>query len=276
MLSDGFPRVAVWTGLGRESKTRFRVRTTVGLLAAGGLPNIRHSYSIFWGGWISAPAIRSLSVSELKRLFVLMAFVVLPFSACAQEEETATEAETSEETPSEGIPYREIIIGDADAPLTIIEYASLVCPACSAFHTEVYPALKEEYIDTGRVRFVFRDFPTAPVQLAMAGSMLARCAPEGREALLLTTMFKRQREWVTSRDPRAALVGYAKLAGMSEESVDTCLQDQALFDKIVEVRDEAVEQFAVGATPTFFIGQEKLEGFRTLEDFTEIVDRNLP
>ena len=240
------------------------------------LPNIRHSESFFWGRIWCTPAIRSLTVSELKRVFVLLAFVMLPFSACAQEEEPAAEPDATAEAPAETTPYREIILGDADAPLTIIEYASLVCPACGAFHTEVYPTLKEDYIDTGRVRFVFRDFPTAPVQLAMAGAMLARCAPEGREALLLTTMFRRQQEWVTSPDPRSALVGYAKLAGMSEDRVDACLQDQALFDSIVAVRDEAVEQFAVGATPTFFIGQEKVEGFRSVDDFIDIVDRNLP
>jgi len=219
---------------------------------------------------------RRQHVSDFKRLFAVLAIVILPFSACAQEEGAEAETEAQSETAVEGTPYREIIIGDADAPLTIIEYASLVCPACGAFHSEVYPTLKEDYIDTGRVRFVFRDFPTAPVQLAMAGAMLARCAPEGREALLLTTMFKRQREWVTSQDPRAALVGYAKLAGMSEDMVDGCLADEALFGRIVEVRDEAVQSFGVAATPTFFIGEEKIEGFRGVEEFTDIVDRNLP
>jgi len=220
-------------------------------------------------------------VFDLKKIVFALAIAAFPMAACAQEEpaagaDSAPSAESGESTETAAPQYREIILGDPDAPLTIIEYASLVCPACGAFHTEVYPTVKKEYIDTGRVRFVFRDFPTAPVQLAMAGAMLARCAPEGRSALLLTTMFKNQRQWVTSNDPRQALVGYSKLAGMSEEKVDECLASQPLFDQIVEVRDEAVNEYGVAATPTFFVGSEKVEGLRSVDDFTDIIDRNLP
>jgi protein-disulfide isomerase len=160
----------------------------------------------------------------------------------------------------------ELILGSADAPITVVEYASMTCGHCAAFHTKVFDALKEKYIDTGKVRFVMREFPLD--NLAAAASMLARCAGEGKTFPLISVLFAKQDEWAFVRgDPKPELLKIAKQAGFTQESFEKCLTDQKLLDDISAIRARGADTFGVSATPTFFINGKKMNAGATLDEF---------
>ncbi|MEZ5843715.1 MAG: DsbA family protein [Hyphomicrobiaceae bacterium] len=151
----------------------------------------------------------------------------------------------------------DLVYGNKDAKVTVVEYASLTCGHCANFHNKVFPELKKKYIDTGKIRFVFRDFPFD--QLAAAGSMLARCAGPGKELAMLGVLFEKQDTWVV-RNPIPKLFEIAKQAGFTQAKFDACLKDQGLLDKISAVRNRAAKEFKVDSTPTFFINGKRLDG----------------
>ena len=154
-------------------------------------------------------------------------------------------------------------LGSADAPVTIIEYASMTCPHCAHFHAEGFPVLKSKFIDTGKVRFVLREFPFDP--LAVAGFMLARCAGDKREAMI-ELLFAQQKNWAFTDKPLQGLTTLIKQAGMSQQTFDACLQDKALYDNVNAVRDRGAQKFGVDATPTFFINGKKVSGDMSPEE----------
>jgi protein-disulfide isomerase len=160
-------------------------------------------------------------------------------------------------------PLGEMAQGDEKAPVTIIEYASMTCPHCAAFHQTTYPELKKRYIDTGKVRFIFREFPLD--QLAAAGFMLARCAGPDKYFPMIDTLFAQQQTWVVQR-PLAPLLAIAKQAGFSEESFNECLKNQKVLDGIEDVRQRAMK-LNVQSTPSFFINGKPLRGAFTIEEF---------
>ena len=162
-------------------------------------------------------------------------------------------------------PLPELVLGSADAPITVVEYASMTCGHCAHFHTTVFPILKEKYMDTGKVRFIMREFPLD--NLAAAASMLARCAGDGKTFPLISVLFAKQDDWAFVKgDPRPELLKFAKQAGFTKESFDKCLTDQKLLDDVVAVRTRASQVFGVDATPTFFVNGKRLEGV-SIEDF---------
>ena len=154
-------------------------------------------------------------------------------------------------------------LGKADAPVTMIEYASMTCPHCAHFHAEGFPVLKSKFIDTGKVRFVLREFPFDP--LAVAGFMLARCAGDKREAMI-DLLFAQQKNWAFTDKPLQGLTTLTKQTGMSQQTFDACLQDKALYDNVNAVRDRGAQKFGVDATPTFFINGKKVSGDLSPED----------
>jgi protein-disulfide isomerase len=172
-----------------------------------------------------------------------------------------------------GPQYREFVVGDAKAPVTIIEYASLTCSHCAHFHQTVYPELKKNYIDTGKVRFVFRDFPLDG--LAMGGAVLARCAPGDRGMKLIDLMFKNQDTWVRAEKPLEPLKGYAQLAGMSAADVDACLKNETILKAVREVQNTGTTLYKIQSTPTFFVEDEKVEGDRGYEFMAKLIDKKL-
>jgi len=196
--------------------------------------------------------------------FVVTAIIFLTGLA---ENGQAQESEMSRPTE---VTYREMIIGDVNAPVTIVEYASLTCNHCAAFHEYVLPELKKNYIDTGKVRLVFRDFPLDG--LAMAGAMLARCAPGQRGQRLLDVMFKNQMTWMRSTKPIEPLTSYARLAGMTEADVEACLENEEIITAIRQRQQTAQAQYKINATPTFFIETERIEGNQGYEVMAEIID----
>jgi len=153
--------------------------------------------------------------------------------------------------------------GSKDAPITIIEYASMTCSHCAHFHEATYPTLKSKYIDTGKVRFTLREFPFDPI--AVAGFMVARCAGEKREAMI-GLLFSQQKNWAFTDKPLQGLTALVKQTGMSQEKFDACLQDKALYAKVNEVFEKASKVFKVDSTPTFFINGKKVSGALSPEE----------
>jgi protein-disulfide isomerase len=157
------------------------------------------------------------------------------------------------------------ILGNPDAPITIVEYASLTCPHCAHFTNEVLPELKKKWIDTGKAKLVLRDYPLD--EPALRAAMIARCAPPDRFYAYVDTFFGSQEKWVTARDYRDALARLVKLGGMSREEFDNCLKNTSLENKIVEGRLIASKELDVNSTPTFFINGTKFTGAPTVEEF---------
>jgi protein-disulfide isomerase len=157
-------------------------------------------------------------------------------------------------------------LGSADAPNTIVEYASMTCPHCAQFETVVFPELKTKYIDTGKVRFIFREFPLDG--LAARASLLARCAGPDRYFPMIEALFQTQQNWVV-QGPEAMekLLQFARQAGFSKESFDKCMADKELFNKIVEIRTTGYEKFGIDSTPSFFINGKRMSGEHALKDF---------
>jgi protein-disulfide isomerase len=166
------------------------------------------------------------------------------------------------------------ILGKPDAPITIIEYASLTCPHCAHFQGDVLPEIKKQWIDTGKAKLVLRDFPLD--EEALRAAMIARCAPPARYYAFADTFFAAQDKWVRDRDYQGALAKLARLGGMSKEEFDSCLKNKHLEDSIVESRFVASKTLDVNSTPTFFINGNKYTGAPTAQDFAVNLEAALP
>jgi protein-disulfide isomerase len=175
-------------------------------------------------------------------------------------------AQAKEDAP-QTVPVAELLapgalpdswIGSKDAPVTIVEYASMTCPHCAAFHAETWPALKSKYIDTGKARFVLREFPLDP--LATAGFMLARCAGPDKRNAVTDLLFDQQKNWAFVDKPVDALAATVRQAGINQAQFEACLKDQNLYSQVNQMRDQASSKFNIQATPTFFINGRKYTG----------------
>jgi len=191
-------------------------------------------------------------------------------------------ADTDKSTTTEGDgsalgtpnPLGEIALGSDDAPITIVEYSSLTCPHCAAFHIETLPQLKKTYIETGAVQIKFRPFPFDP--FATAGAMLAQCVAPKQRVTFLDLLFTRQSQWINSQNPMQDLQGLARQAGLSEGDFVVCLKDETLLEGIRTMQKAAAEELGVRSTPTFFINGEKLPGNQPFENFEKIIKPLLP
>jgi protein-disulfide isomerase len=166
----------------------------------------------------------------------------------------------------------DVVIGSEKAPVTIVEYASMTCSHCADFAIHTFPKIKERYIDTGKVRFILREFPLDP--LAAGAFMLARCAGKDKYYAMVDTLFEQQRKWAV-QNPLPPLFDIAKQAGFTKESFDACLKNQEILNGVEEVRKRAAEEFKVDSTPTFFINGERLRGAQPLAEFEKLIDKNL-
>ncbi len=199
-------------------------------------------------------------------LIALLAFN--PFSMHAANAAEDQAAPTQAAAPAAESPLPDMAIGKADAPVTIIEYSSLSCPHCAAFHKEVLPALKSEYVDTGKVRYVEREFPLN--NSAFAGSVLARCLEPSRFFAFTDLLFSKQEDWAFKEDALPPLKQYAKQAGLTDAEFDKCIDDETLQKKILAVRDKG-EKEGVRGTPTFFVNGKIFNGAPTLQAFAEAI-----
>lgn len=190
----------------------------------------------------------------------------------------AAQADGSVPKPAASFPDMKVTeddlsIGSADAPVTLVEYASLTCPHCAQFHNEVLPTLKKEYVETGKLRIVYRDFPLD--QLALTGSMIARCAGDDRALGFIDAFFSAQATWARAENPLAAMARIARLGGMSQAEFDACLKKQEIADAVLKQRLEGDKTFNVDATPTIFINGDKYSGGLTIPQFRAIIDAKL-
>jgi protein-disulfide isomerase len=163
-------------------------------------------------------------------------------------------------------------VGNPDAPVTVIEYASMTCGHCAAFHNNTYPEFKKRYVDTGKARYILREFPLDP--LAAGAFMLARCAGKDKYFPLVETLFQQQRNWVVQK-PIEPLFAIAKQAGFTQETFDACLKDQKMLDAIEWVRARGADKFKVDSTPTFFINGKIYKGALSIEDLSKAIDSQL-
>ena len=194
--------------------------------------------------------------------FVALAFASLAFASSA----TAQSAIAASVAKPVSLP--DIAIGSAKAPVTITEYSSMSCPHCAAFGQNVFPMLRSKYIDTGKVRFVFREFPLDIK--AAAASILARCAGKRDSERYLgavEALFKLQERLMAQT--RDTLIYVGKLHGLSEQEVETCEKDQAQFDKLTADQRYAHQELKVTSTPTFFLNGVRLQGSMSFEELEE-------
>ncbi|HUZ33919.1 MAG TPA: DsbA family protein [Xanthobacteraceae bacterium] len=169
-------------------------------------------------------------------------------------------------------PAGDVVLGSDKAPVTVIEYASMTCPHCAHFSMTTFPELQKRYIDTGKVRFIFREFPLDA--LAAAGFMLARCAGKDKFIPVIEALFAKQPEWMV-KEPIAPLREIAKQFGFTEQSFDACLANQKVLDDIQEVRDRAAGKLGVNSTPTFFINGKRYVGDQSIEAMGKEIDTYL-
>jgi protein-disulfide isomerase len=167
-------------------------------------------------------------------------------------------------------PLPDRILGDEKAPITIVEYASMTCTHCARFHNEVFQPFKKKYIDTGKVRFIMREFPLDPI--ASAAFALARCQPDNRYYPMIEVLFEQQKNWAFVNDPSKMLFAIAKQAGFTQQSFEACLTDTKLSQAIDDGARKANEKFGVNSTPTFFINGQKMQGEQTLDAFDKVLE----
>jgi len=166
----------------------------------------------------------------------------------------------------------DMALGPANAAVTITEYASMTCPHCAAFNADVFPKIKSEYIDTGKIRYVFREFPLDIK--AAAGSVLSRCiAKDDANKYFAVTdlLFKTQADWVM-KNTTESLIRIGKQAGLTQDQIEACLRDQSLLDKLAADQKYAAEVLKVDSTPTFFINGEKIKGETSIEEFEKRIN----
>ena len=167
----------------------------------------------------------------------------------------------------------DIIIGKADAPVTIIEYASMTCSHCRDFHSETYPKIKADYLDTGKAKLILREFPFDP--RALGAFMLARCAGDDKRTAMVDVLFDQQREWAGAENASAALLKIAQLAGMTQDQFAACLKDTDLQGKVVAVQAAGQNEFGVNATPTFFVNGDKYAGALSADEMAAVIEKHL-
>ncbi len=200
----------------------------------------------------------------------MFALALLPAAVLAGDEpaRTGPDGDVTELMKASDLP--DFSVGQADAKVTIVEYASMTCPHCAKFHKDVYPGLKSKYIDTGKVRFIFRDFPLNP--RAFGGSMLARCLGGDKGVALLETLFDKQADWAfVEANPQQALFDVVKQAGFTQETFEKCLTDQKLFEQLTAMQRRAADVHKVTSTPTFFVNGKRIVG-PTLADFDKLIE----
>ena len=173
------------------------------------------------------------------------------------------------------LPYAdgEMTLGAKDAPVTVIEYASMTCPHCANFHMGPFKALKTKYIDTGKVRMIFREFPFDP--LALQAAMLARCAGEKHFFGMLNVLFKNQLKWAKASSPQLALAKIARLGGFTEARFQACMTNQILADLILQNRLNGSKKFDINSTPSFIVNGVKTSGNMTIEKWDDLLATHL-
>jgi protein-disulfide isomerase len=200
--------------------------------------------------------------------------VANPFAPWAHAQEATVAASKMLAAAS---PLGDRILGQADAPVVMVEYASATCPHCAEFHEKVLPLIKSEYIDTGKVRFIFREFPLDG--LAMGAFILARCVSNDKYFPTIDMMFRRQETWRKSSNPADELFRIMQQVGMDRPSFDACIKREDIFNGIFETAKKAREEFGVKGTPAIFINGQMIDGHKEMTEVKAAIDaaiKNIP
>lgn len=215
-------------------------------------------------------------------LFAIAALALIAAGAgayYASQEEPEPVAEAADNAPGAQVdmatllqpgPLPDQAMGEANAPVTVVEYASLSCSHCREFHDKTLPEVKSRFIDTGKVRFIFRDFPLD--QFALAGAMIARCAGDEKYFPIVDAFFTQQESLLDAQDPLAWLQNFGKQVGFTQEQLEACLSNRELEDNLLTVRETASGKFGVNSTPTFFFNGKIRRGALTIEEFEKEVE----
>jgi protein-disulfide isomerase len=194
---------------------------------------------------------------------------LLPYLSTPALADDAPAVEPSAADLAQPGPAGDVVLGSDKAPVTVIEYASMTCPHCAHFSETTFPELQKRYIDTGKVRFIFREFPLDA--LAAAGFMLARCAGNDKFMPIIETLFAKQADWVVQQ-PIEPLKAIAKQFGFTEDSFKQCLANQKVLDDIQAVRDRGAQKLGINSTPTFFVNGKKLVGDVSIDAMAKEID----
>ena len=154
-------------------------------------------------------------------------------------------------------------IGDDSASIKMIEFASLTCGHCAKFHNEVFPLIKKDYIDTGKISFIYRDFPLD--KFALKASVIARCSGSDRFFSFLRVLYNKQKDWTRTQDPFKSLLKIAKLGGLKNDEIKVCVGNKSIEDGILKERLNSTKTYEIKATPTIYFNEEKYEGDLTFE-----------
>ena len=197
---------------------------------------------------------------------VVAAGVIYYRGGFSQPDPSAAKGDPDPAQLMEAGPLPEFVLGKADAPNIIVEYASMTCPHCALFQKDVLPQLKAKYIDTGQAKYILREFPLD--NLAAGAFMLARCAGDDRYYPMVDALFGTQETWaVPGSEGKDRLLQIARQAGISKERFDSCLADKVLFNKILQTRERGHDVFGVDSTPTFFVNAKRMKADHQLKDF---------
>ncbi len=181
----------------------------------------------------------------------------------------ASGAPARAEGAATGYALGDMVLGNENAAVTVIEYASLTCPHCAHFHETTFPDLKSAYIDTGKIKFVYRDFPLD--EPALRASILARCAGAGRFFGFIDVLFEQQPNWARAADPVAALARLGRLGGVGAKQFDACMADRELIDSVLKSRFDAGNQYDINSTPSFIVNGKLHAGALTFAEFEKIL-----
>lgn len=176
---------------------------------------------------------------------------------------------------ADAVVLKDHVLGNPSAPITVVEFASFTCSHCADFYAKILPEIEKKYIDTGKVKFIFRDFPFDAISLK--ASTLVHCMPEAQFYPFTKILFTNFASWIKTPKPEETLLQYAQMAGLAPEKAKACMDDTKLMDAIIARRQEASDKYSITATPTFLIndGVEKIVGVRTIEDLSTIFDKLL-
>ena len=177
------------------------------------------------------------------------------------------QAEDTLKADEKGVFAGDRILGDPNAPITIIEYSSLTCPHCAAFHADTLPAIKKNWIEEGKARLIYRHFPFDA--LGTYAALAANCVEGDRHFGFIDILFRNQARWTRAQDPRAAITQMAALAGIDQASLNACVQDEAALVRIQKLREYGSEEYGINSTPSFIINGKKLVGNQGLEKFEQ-------
>lgn len=227
-------------------------------------------------GGVILVAVVLAGVTYMSRNAPQVAQVPAPVAAPADTAVVATAnaqqaAAPAGELPVTAVPrdgmVADMVLGNPDAPVTMIEYSSLTCPHCAAFHRDTLPRIKKDFVESGQVKIVYRDFPFDGV--AMGGAMLARCVPAERYFGFLETLFSTQQTWAFSKNPLQALLNLGQLAGIPQDQFQACMSDQDVMNGIKAKQQEGQQKYGIESTPSFVIGDTVVAGNQPYDVFAE-------